>query len=217
MKKYLAEGIGTFFLMLSIVLSVYNGTGNLAPIVIGCMLIGMIYAVAHISGAHFNPAVSFAQYMQERISRSDFAYYIITQLISVALASFIGVFLLSGGPALVTIEPRVNDPIHALLAEFLGTFALVLVILNLSNTRAGKGNLVGGIVVGLTVIAAAYMFGPYSGAALNPAVAVGMCVAGMVAWSDLWVYLVGILLGTAAAVSVFRVTYQEADPTEALP
>ncbi len=210
MKKYLAEFIGTFFFVLVIVMTVNNGTGALAPLAIGSALMVMIYATGHISGGHLNPAVSLAVMLRGKLSRQDFPYYVIAQLLGAALAALIASFLLTsgGGPA---PEPRAHDMLPALLAEFFGTFALAFVVLNVATTQTNAGNSHYGLAIGFTVLISAYALGGISGGAFNPAVAVGISVGNIVPWSDIWIYLVGDLLGAAAAATAFQVVYGQQD------
>ena len=145
----------------------------MAPLAIGTMYMVMIFAGGHISGGHFNPAVTLAVLMRGKIDRGDALYYILVQLISGVFAAAIGTFLHNcGGGA--TIAARVNEySMCAVLAEFLGTFALAYVVLNVVTTKANAGNSHYGLAIGFTVMASAYAFGGLSGGAFNPAVAVG--------------------------------------------
>ncbi len=206
MKKYVAEFIGTFFLVFSMVLVTNNGTGALAPLAVGAALTVMTYATAHLSGAHLNPAVSFAVLMRGKLSRFDFPYYVVAQLLGAGLAALIATFLLrsGGGPG---PESRSYEVLPALLAEFFGSFALAFVVLNCTTTRANTGNSHYGLAIGLTMLSMSYALGGVSGGAFNPAIALGMSVGHMVAWDDLWLYLLGDLLGAAAGASVFQALY----------
>ena len=94
-----------------------------------------------------------------------------------------------------------------MLAEFFGTFALAYVVLNVATTRSNAGNSHYGLAIGFTVLAATYGLGGISGGAFNPAVAVGASLAGMFNWADIWIYLLGALLGAAAAVTEFQIVH----------
>jgi aquaporin Z len=205
MKKYLTEFIGTFFLVLTVVMSVNNpGIAPMAPIAIAGMYLAMIYAGSPNSGAHFNPAVTMAMLMGKKIDRGDALYYIIAQLIASVLAAAIGVYLHDCGGGL-DIVARVNEqPICAVLGEFLGTFALVYVVLNVSAQGETASPSFHGLAIGFTVLAAGYAFGGLSGGVFNPAIYFGGSVAGMFAWDDILVYLIGTLLGAAAAATVVQ-------------
>ena len=200
MKKYITEFIGTFFLVLTV------GLGG-DPLAIGASLMVMIYAGGHISGAHYNPAVTLAVLIRGRIKISDALVYIGSQLAgAVAAALIVGVF--KEFPAAMTIETT-----KALVAEVLGTFALAYVVLNVATTKASEGNSYFGLAIGFTVLAMAYCFGPFSGGAFNPAVAIGASVMKAFEWSNIWIYLVGCFGGAALAALVFIIN----NPGEKLP
>src|SRR5262245_26588470 len=127
MKKYVAEFIGTFFLVLTIGMCVIDpGAGALAPIGIGAALMVMVYANGHLSGAHFNPAVTFGVWLRGRCPTSDVPGYLIAQIIAAIVAAKFALYF-KGNPTLTPGELKI---VPALAAEFLGTFALVFVILN---------------------------------------------------------------------------------------
>jgi len=203
MKKYLTEGIGTFFLVLTLVLTNNNGAGALAPLAVGSILIAMIYAGSHISGAHFNPAVSLAMLMRGKIDRIDFTYYVLAQVAGGALAAFLGVFLL-GCMGATEIRPHQNQALCSIMAEFLGAFALTYVVLQVMNREGDQQSSFFGLACGFTYMAAIYGLGAISGGAFNPAVAIGMALSGMASWADLWIYFVGALLGAAVAATTFQ-------------
>ncbi len=203
MRKYLVEFIGTFFLVLTICMTVIGGAGSFAPIAIGSILMVMIFAGGHISGAHYNPAVTLAVFLRGKCAASDVAPYMIAQLVGGALAAVVaGILLVSMGkePAAATKLAVVPS----LLAEILGTFALCYVVLNTATAKGTEGNSFYGLAIGFTVLACAYALGPVSGGAFNPAVALGISVGEIKAWSDIWIYLVGNFAGGALAAVVFK-------------
>ncbi len=205
MKKYIVEFIGTFFLVLTVVLAVnFSGEYNyLAPVAIGSILMVMIYAGGHISGAHYNPAVTLAVFMRGKCPASDVPGYMISQIIGGALAALVGAFLL-GAKGIPDPTPGAVEPVSGLLAEILGTFALCYVVLNTATSKYTAGNSYFGLAIGFTVTACAYALGPVSGGAFNPAVAVGISVANMAAWPNIWIYLVGCFGGGALAALAFN-------------
>jgi aquaporin Z len=205
MKKYITEFIGTFFLVLTVGLTVLNGAGgmaNLAPVAIGVVLMVMVFAGGHISGAHYNPAVTLAVWIRGKISFSDAIVYWIVQLIAGAIAALVVTYLL-GADKLPPQAMAVANSGKALLAEFLGTFALAYVVLNVATAKATANNSFYGLAIGFTVTAMAYALGGISGGAFNPAVAVGISMLKMVTWSNIWIYLVGCSCGAALAAFVF--------------
>jgi aquaporin Z len=201
LRKLVVEAIGTFFLVLTIGLVVIEpGAGALAPIAIGAVLMVMVYAGGHISGAHYNPAVTLAVFLRGRATATEVAGYWAAQLLAGVLAAF-ALPVLRPGVAVVAATP---SPLPALFAELFFTFALAYVILNVATTRGTRGNSYYGLAIGFTVAAGAYAVGPISGAAFNPAVALGMTVLGLSSAANLWIFMVGNFTGAVAAALLFN-------------
>ena len=204
MKKYISEGIGTFFLMLTTVLASSNiDVAAAAPLAIGATLTMMVYAGAHISGAHFNPAVTLSSLMRGKIDRIDAFYYPVAQVAGAVLAAVMAAFLLRCGLGTDTHMHAHKSGICSVVAEFIGAFAWIFVVLNTSSEKNKTGY--NGMVAGLALAAMTYALGGISGGLFNPAIAIGGILAGMVDFSDIWVFLIGDLLGAAAAVTVFQI------------
>lgn len=199
MRKYITEFIGTFFLVFTIGLAV-QGAGPIAPLVIGAALMVMVYAGGHISGAHYNPAVTLAVLLRKRIGMSDVLPYMIAQIAGAILAGFAVKYFVSEE---IVAAMKPVDTTKALLAEFLGTFALAYVVLNVATARDNANNSFYGLAIGFTVMAMAFSLGGYSGGAFNPAVAVGVNIMNG-NWVDIWIYLVGCFAGAALAAVVFN-------------
>ncbi|MBA3889778.1 MAG: aquaporin [Gemmatimonadaceae bacterium] len=200
-RKLLVEAIGTFFLVFTIGQVVIEpGIGNLAPIAIGAALMVMIYAGGHISGAHYNPAVSLAVLIRGRTTLPELAGYWVAQVAGAVLAVFT-VKVFKGDVPVAALTPAVGP---ALLAEFLFTFALAYVILNVATARGNKGNSHYGLAIGFTVLAGAYAVGGISGGAFNPAVAIAITMLGLVDMGSIWIYFVANLAGAAAAALLFN-------------
>lgn len=200
MNKYLTELIGTFFLVLTIGCTVVPGVpGVIPPLAIGSVLMVMIFAGGHISGGHFNPAVTLGVWLRGRCPVADVAPYWIAQVAGAALAA-LAVGALRGAPGTLAASPPVTP---ALLAEFLFTFALVFVVLNVATAKGTAGNPTYGLAIGFTVMAGAFAVGDISGGVFNPAVAVGAAMIGLAPWSSLWIYLVACFVAGAAAAGVF--------------
>lgn len=208
MDKYIIEFIGTYFLMLSICMSVIGGLGNFAPIAIGMTLIGVIYMGGHISKAHYNPAITLAFFICKKIENSDVLGYLVAQIGGAFLATLTAEFLLGSYVSLpeISMMDLSSKIFPALLAEFLGTFLLALVILNVAIAKGTAGNSFYGVAIGFTVIGIAYAFGGISGGAFNPAVAIGISMAELVRWNDIWIFLLANFTGGAAAAFVFQLT-----------
>jgi aquaporin Z len=205
MKNYLTEFIGTFFLVLTIGLTAKTGT-PLAPLAIGSALMVMIYLGGHVSGAHYNPAVTLAIWLRGKLSTGEIVPYMVAQLAG-AFAAAAGVHYLVG----FTFAPAPGAEVgamQAVVAEFLFTFALALVVLNVATADATAGNSYYGLAIGFTVLAGAFAAGPISGGAFNPAVGTGPtlfhAVAGDGGLGHLWIYLVGPFLGGIGAAAVFK-------------
>tara|TARA_B100000900_G_scaffold137883_1_gene116808 strand:+ start:1315 stop:1941 length:627 start_codon:yes stop_codon:yes gene_type:complete len=163
MNKYIIEFIGTFFLILIIGL-----TAN--PIAIGLGLAVLIYMGAHISGAHYNPAVSLAMYINKKIDAVELGKYVSSQLIASIAATY---FIEQIGKDSFAVISNTNNINHFFIAEILFTFLLVFVILNVALSKNLSGNQFYGLAIGLTVTAGAFAVGDISGAVFNPAVSFG--------------------------------------------
>src|SRR5450631_2412901 len=203
MRKYITEFIGTFFLVFTVGMVVIGGKGDFAPLAIGSALMVMIYAGGHISGGHYNPAVTLAVLLRGKISLSDAGPYMIVQILGAGAASFVVMYLLNDkmpGDAAEMVSTT-----KGLLAEFIGTFALAYVVLNVATAKGTSGNSFYGLAIGFTVLAMAYAMGDISGAAFNPAVAFCAAMLKMRSWSSFWIYLVGCFGGASAAAGVFKI------------
>src|SRR5438309_4849296 len=181
MNKYIAEFIGTFFLVLTIGCSVIgNGAGPFAPLAIGSALMVMIFAGGYLSGGHFNPAVTLGVWLRGKCEARDVLPYMMFQVIGAVLAALVVKFL-KGGAAVTPLQPAT---IPALLAEFLFTFALVHVVLNVATAKGTSGNSFYGLAIGLMVLAGPFSVGNISGGAFNPAAAAGIFVMALSSWSN---------------------------------
>jgi aquaporin Z len=200
--KYVVEFIGAFFLVATIGLAVLKpgDAGNLAPLAIGSALMVMVYAGGHISGAHYNPAVTLAVFLRGKCPAVDVGPYMAAQVLGAAVAAGVVLFM-KGNPAVEAANP---DILRALVAEFLYTFALCYVVLNVATAQATSGNSFYGLAIGFTVLIGAYSVGSISGGAFNPAVAVGITLMGLSRVADIWIFLVANFAAGAAAALVFR-------------
>ena len=202
MNKLIAEFIGTFFLVLTIGTTVIGSNpGVIPPIAIGIVLAAMIYAGGHVSGAHFNPAVTLGVVIRGRLGANEALGYMGAQVLGAVLASLVVGFLKAGVPV-VAGSP---DVLPALVAEFLFTFALVYVILNVATAKGTANNSFYGLAIGGTVMAGAFAVGGISGGAFNPAVAIGVTIMGLSSLANIWIFLVANFLGGAVAGIVFKI------------
>ncbi|MEX1142135.1 MAG: aquaporin [Thermoleophilaceae bacterium] len=208
-RKLVVEFIGTFFLVFTIGLAVVNA-GQLAPLAIGAVLTVLVYAGGHVSGAHYNPAVSVAVFLRGKMaSPGELGAYVVTQLIAGVVAGLVlTVFDFVDFQAAI----ETAGVGKMLVAEFLFTFALVYVILNVATARGTEGNSFYGLAIGFTVMAGAFAVGAISGAAFNPAVAVGGMVMGLLSWGDIWLYALATFAGGVAAATVFLYTQPAEKP-----
>ena len=201
--KYLVEFIGTFFLVTTIGMTVIDpgGAGNLAPLAIGSVLMVMIYAGGHVSGAHYNPAVTLAVFLRGRCPAKDVPGYIASQVAGAAAAAGIVLFL-KNSPGAAT--PKELNVVRAFVAEFVFTFALCYVVLNVATSKKTSGNSNYGLAIGFTVLAGAVAVGPISGGVFNPAVAVGITVMGLSSVANIWIYLAANFAASVVAATVFK-------------
>lgn len=189
--------------MLAIILAVKGGLGLLAPIAFGATLTAMVYACGHVSGAHFNPAVTLAIFIRGKCAARDIPGYIIGQVAGAMLAVVTSAYLL-GEMDVAAIQ---RDPVlfvPGVLAEFIGTFALCWVILNVAFSNATKGNSYYGLAIGLTVTGCSYLLSGVSGAAFNPAVALSMSFTEMTSWSNMGMFLTGQISAAIVAALAFN-------------
>jgi len=172
MRKYVMEAIGTFFLAIAMGL-----TGN--ALAIGLMLAVMIYTGMHISGAHFNPAISFAYFIRRKITFNTFSGYLISQTLGAFAAG--GVILFLANDVFYVEPPVATDIYQQGVAELLLTMALVLAYLNVASSKVLASGKSYGLVIGLVLSGMIYLGDTVSGAVFNPAVSIGLSVVDFLA------------------------------------
>src|SRR5436305_11756582 len=198
-KKLTVEFIGTFLFLFVVGMATNRaGAGALAPLAIGAVLMVMVFAGGHVSGGHFNPAVSTAVLVRGRMTSRECVAYAGTQVVSAVLAGLV-VRWVGGHEA----AAPVGSSGEVLVAEFVLTFPLAWVVLHVATARGTLGNSFYGLAIGFTVVAGAFAVGGTSGGVFNPAIAVGGMVSGLFEWSHIWIYLLADLLGAAAAAMTF--------------
>ncbi|MBR2283236.1 MAG: MIP family channel protein [Ruminococcus sp.] len=234
-KKYVAECVGTFVLVLLgcgtamlVGCDAENGGGYiLTALAFGLVIVGMAYCIGNVSGCHINPAVSLGVLISGGMSITDFIGYVISQCIGAILGAAVlkGIFSLgnvtdmTGGLGSNGLA-GVNGSIGAgLLVEILLTFIFVLTILGVTSSKFRHGSF-GGLIIGLT-LTLVHIFGiGLTGTSVNPARSFGPALfAGGDALKDLWVFIVGPLIGAALAACLykwFEAGYKPAAP-EAVP
>ena len=211
-KQYSVEFISTFALIFigagAVVADARYGNVGLVGIALahGLVLMAMIYATAHISGAHVNPAVTFAMWVTKRIDTVKGIGYIISQLLGAAAAGFALKFIYQnnglvahlGTPALA---PGIS-PVLGIATEALLTFLLVFTIFGTAVDKKGSSHHAG-LAIGLVLAFDILMGGNLTGAAMNPARAFGPMVAANY-WQNHLVYWIGPLLGAAVAGLLYQ-------------
>jgi aquaporin Z len=200
-SAYLTELIGTFFLVFTVGSSVLAG-GPLAPLAIGAILMAMVYAGGHISGGHYNPALTMGVLVRGRITLVDAVAYWVAQLVAGLLGALLARWVVNSGiaPALHLSGRALTA---AIIAEALFTFALAYVMLSVATSKFHPNNSFYGLAIGFTVAAGAVAVGRVSGAMFNPAVTLGVSVTGLIHWATAGLYVVVQLLAGAVAGFVF--------------
>ncbi len=200
MKKYIVEFIGTFFLVFTVGLAVRT-SAPLAPLAIGSILMVMIFAGGHVSGGHFNPAVTLAAFLRGRCDRSDVVPYWIAQFAAGVVAALLVNLVLNGR---VTGNAVLHPTIASFIVEFLFTFALCWVVLNVATAKGTLGNSFYGLAIGFTVFVGAVTVGGISGGAFNPAVGLGVWTMGIESGKQFVIYLGSEACGAVVAAAAFR-------------
>jgi aquaporin Z len=214
--KYLYEFIGTFFLVFTIGMVVIQPGAaaiGFAPLAIGTVLAVMIFAGGHVSGGHYNPAVSLAVFLRGgKFTVTEMLIYWVVQIIGGLVAAFLVVYM-KGAVATADaplVIPTVNASavlIPALLAEFIFTFALTFTVVNVATAKGTEGNSFYGWAIGMAVLTGAYAVGSITGGAFNPAVAIAITQMGITSWSNIWIYLVPQLAAAVVAAFVFKAAH----------
>lgn len=205
MPKYITEFIGTFFLVFTVAAAAVGGwaPAGFAPLAIGSVLMVMIFAGGHISGGHYNPAVSMAVFVRGKLPASELIIYWIVQIVAGVAAALLASSLLG----IKAGQPLSLDMTRVVIAEFLFTFALTFVVVNVATAKGTEGNSFYGLAIGFTVLAGAYAVGSISGGVFNPAVGTGVTLLGLLDWTGLGIYVVTQLVAGAVAGVVFRISH----------
>jgi MIP family channel proteins len=196
-RRAAAEGLGTFFLVLmgtgAIVSGATGGSGIVAvALAFAFVILAMVYAVGHLSGAHLNPAVTIAFWSIGRFSARDVPAYVVAQCTGAIVASIVLGSLVDRESGLGQTVPSI--PIGAAFAvEFLLTFALMFVVTAVATDERVTAGFAG-LAVGLTVGFDVLMGGPLTGASMNPARSLGPAVGGAT-WTAHWLYWIAPIVG----------------------
>jgi aquaporin Z len=199
-RKYVTEFIGAFFLAFAVAVAALTGS-VFVPLAAGATLMVMVYAGGHISGGHYNPAVTMAALVRRRIGIEDAIGYWIAQAIAGVAAGALARAVVNP-VAVKTLTLSGHTEWAAPVVEVLFTFALCYVVLNVATSKDQPNNGFFGLAIGFTVAAGAFAVGAVSGGVFNPAVALGGATAGLFGWSTIWVYILfelaaGVVAGLA--------------------
>ncbi|KAF2602172.1 hypothetical protein F2Q70_00027257 [Brassica cretica] len=208
-QKLIAEMIGTYFLIFAgcgvvVVNVLYGGTVTFPGICVtwGLIVMVMIYSTGHISGAHFNPAVTLTFAVFRRFPWYQVPLYIGAQLTGSLLGSLTLKLMFHVTPAAYFGTTPSDSAAQALAAEIIISFLLMFVISGVATDNRAVGELAG-IAVGMTIMLNVFVAGPVSGASMNPARSLGPAIV-MGVYDGLWIYIVGPLVGIMAGGFVYN-------------
>ncbi|MCM1449232.1 MAG: aquaporin [Clostridiales bacterium] len=220
MRKYLAEGFGTMFLVLMACGSAVLAGPHIGVLGIGLcfglVLLCLCYCIGNISGCHVNPAVSFAMWINGKLSGKDFCGYVVSQLIGAAVGGLflytfahVGLadFSFGGTTGNASLAANVLQPgatsSMALFMEVLFTFFFVLVIFGATDEQLGFGKF-SGVAIGLALGLVNIVGIPVDNCSVNPARSFGPALFSADAWGDFWIMVVGPLAGALLAAMVWK-------------
>lgn len=220
MKKYVAEFIGTFALVVlgcgtAMLVGCDAGEGCgylLTALAFGLTIVGMAYCVGNVSGCHINPAVSLGVFLTGGMDAKDFGLYVVSQIIgAIAGSGFLALIFnlgsvsdMTGGYGANGLAGVGESAIAGLLVECILTFFFVLVILGVTSKKANHGSF-GGLIIGFTLVLIHILGIGLTGTSVNPARSIGPALfAGGDALRSLWVFIVGPLAGAALAACVTK-------------
>jgi len=212
LKKYVAEFIGTFVLVLfacgtAVVVgcngAVADGAYFMTALAFGLVIVAMAYSIGNVSGCHINPAVSIAMLVSKKLSIADFVGYIVAQFAGAIAGAAVLNYLIGEPSGLGTNALYKGDVLMSLIVEVILTFVFVLAILGV--TSKVKNGAVAGIVIGLT-LTLVHIFGIYfTGTSVNPARSFGPALlVGGDALANVWVFIVAPLVGGVLAALVYK-------------
>lgn len=210
LKRYAAEFIGTFVIVLCPLLTSAVSKGNaevgsllIAALASGLPVMAMIYALGPVSAAHFNPAVTIAFASAKRFPWRHVAPYIASQVLGAVLAAAVVAFLFQPGNG-VHVPANVDSTLRNVITEVLLSFMLMLVIISVA-TKSESSPTIPGLSIGMTVVFCVLVGGGITGGSMNPARSLGPALfGGPQALSVYWIYLIGPIVGAVLAAQVFE-------------
>ena len=206
-KKYFAEFIGTFALVFAgtgavVVNAQTNALGQVGiALVFGLVVAAMVYSIGHISGAHINPAVTLALFLDKKFGKKEVIPYIVSQLLGAVAASILVLAVLGNNAYIGATLPKDNNYMQSFYLEIVLTFFLMFAILGSTDGKAYKQ--FGGLAIGFVVGLDAMFGGPISGASMNPARSFGPALLSG-NFSYHWVYWLAPIIGALIAVYAYR-------------
>ena len=202
LRKYLVEFIGTFFLVLTVGSAVLlGGSAVIAPIAIGFALMIMVYAGGHISGGHYNPAVSFAAAIRGALEWKQVLPYWIFQVLGAGAAAYLVSYFATSVPETAACPANL---VPFVVGEFLFTFALCYVVLQVATSKKTAGNSYYGLAIGSTVTVGAFAVGALCLGAFNPAVAVALGIFKATSWCGVGIIAATNLVAALCAGFVYK-------------
>ena len=229
MKKYIAEFIGTLVLVtvgcgtaMLVGCDAASGCGYiLTAFAFGLVIVAMAYSIGNISGCHINPAVSLAVLINGGMSGKDFVGYVIAQILGALAGSGIlaaifalgGVTDMTGGYGSNGLSGVGGSYIAGLIVEIVLTFIFVMAILGVTSSKAGHGSF-GGLVIGFSLVLVHILGIGLTGTSVNPARSIGPAIVAAISGNitplaQLWVFIVGPLIGAALAAVIYKALEKE--------
>jgi len=207
-RRLTAEAIGAFTLTFiggGAIIATKGGDLLAIAIAHGLAIGVMVCALGHVSGGHFNPAVSFGMLLTRRLNPQEFASYVVAQCGGAIVAAIL-LRIIYDQASVKGASPALGAGVGAgkgLLVEVILTFFLVFVIFGVAVDPRGSFAAVAGLPIGLTITIDILMGGPLTGAAMNPSRWIGTAILGG-QWSQFWIYIVGPLAGAAVAALLYE-------------
>ena len=229
MKKYIAEFIGTLVLVtvgcgtaMLVGCDAASGGGYiLTAFAFGLVIVAMAYSIGNISGCHINPAVSLAVLINGGMSGKDFVGYVIAQILGALAGSGLlaaifalgGVTDMTGGYGSNGLAGVNGSYIAGLIVEIVLTFIFVIAILGVTSSKAGHGSF-GGLVIGFSLVLVHILGIGLTGTSVNPARSIGPAIVAAISGNitplaQLWVFIVGPLIGAALAAVIYKALEKE--------
>ena len=219
MKKYLAELVGTFVLTFlgcgaAVALGCGADTASVVgtAIAFGLAVVAMAYTIGGISGCHINPAITLGCFLSGRMNAKDCGMYMVFQVIGAILAAALlaGIVGTMGADGIITTKTGANacafGVTNGLIVEIVLTMIFVLVVLGATAKTNGATNNFAGLAIGLSLILIHLVGIHFTGTSVNPARSIGPALfEGGQALSDLWVSIVGPLVGGALAACIWKI------------